>query len=70
MALLDDRTLYSTRLSISFFGVDIHYAFGSGIRSALIVWICSQTRVKVDADGADIFTFSTRVTLITVLEKK
>ncbi len=77
MAMLGDVIAHCVLpgLSISFFlGIDILLgAFGSGILGALlIVWIRSQTRVKVDAAMALTFStfFALGVTLITVLKNK
>jgi manganese/iron transport system permease protein len=77
MALLGDVIAHCVLpgLSISFFlGIDMFLgAFTSGIFGAfLIVWIRSQSRVKVDAAMALIFStfFALGVTLITVLKNK
>jgi manganese/iron transport system permease protein len=77
MALLGDVIAHCVLpgLSIAFFlGIDIFIgAFTSGIIGAfLIVWIRSQSRVKVDAAMALIFStfFALGVTLITVLKNK
>jgi manganese/iron transport system permease protein len=77
MALLGDVIAHCVLpgLSIAFFlGIDIFVgAFTSGIIGAfLIVWIRSQSRVKVDAAMALIFStfFALGVTLITVLKNK
>jgi len=77
MALLGDVMAHSVLpgLAIAFFwGIDILIgAFVSGIISAfLIAWIRSQTRVKVDAAMALIFSsfFALGVLLITLLRNK
>jgi manganese/iron transport system permease protein len=77
MALLGDVIAHCVLpgLSISFFlGIDILIgAFGSGILGAFIVaWIRSQSRIKVDAAMALVFStfFALGVTLITVLKNK
>jgi manganese/iron transport system permease protein len=77
MALLGDVVAHCVLpgLSVSFFlGIDILWgAFTSGmIGSLLIAWIRSQSRVKVDAAMALIFStfFALGVTLITKLGNK
>jgi manganese/iron transport system permease protein len=77
MALLGDVIAHCVLpgLSISFFlGIDILIgAFGSGILGAFIIsWIRSQSRIKVDAAMALVFStfFALGVTLISVLKNK
>ncbi len=77
MALLGDTIAHCVLpgLSVAFFlGIDIFIgAFTSGILGAfLIAWIRSQSRIKVDAAMALIFStfFALGVTLITVLKNK
>jgi manganese/iron transport system permease protein len=77
MALLGDVIAHCVLpgLSISFFlGIDILIgAFGSGIFGAFIIaWIRSQSRIKVDAAMALVFStfFALGVTLISVLKNK
>jgi len=77
MALLGDVIAHCVLpgLSISYFlGIDILIgAFSSGIFGSLVIaWIRSQSRIKVDAAMALIFSsfFATGVTLITLLKNK
>jgi manganese/iron transport system permease protein len=77
MALLGDVIAHCVLpgLSISFFlGIDILIgAFGSGILGAFVIaWIRSQSRIKVDAAMALVFStfFALGVTLISVLKNK
>lgn len=77
MALLGDVIAHAVLPGLAiahFLGIDILWgAFSSGILSTLLIaWIRTQTRVKVDAAMALIFSafFSLGVTLLTLLENR